>query len=42
MLVLSQGWFARYLVYGGLLLFILLFGVYGYEYAQTAFIYFQF
>ena len=42
MLVLSQGWFVRYLVYGGLLLFILLFGVYGYEYAQTAFIYFQF
>lgn len=40
--VLSQGAPFRYVVYGGLLLMIMLFGIYGYEYAQTAFIYFQF
>jgi D-alanyl-lipoteichoic acid acyltransferase DltB (MBOAT superfamily) len=40
--VLSQGPFFRYCVYGALLAVILFFGVYGYEYAQTAFIYFQF
>ncbi len=41
-LVLSQGAPLRYVVYGGLLLMIMVFGVYGYEYAQNAFIYFQF
>ena len=40
--VLSQGAPFRYVVYGGLLLMIMFFGIYGYEYAQTAFIYFQF
>lgn len=40
--ILSQGPFLRYSVYLGLLILILFFGVYGYEYAQTAFIYFQF
>ena len=41
-LVLSQGAPFRYLVYVGLLAVIVVFGVYGYEYAQTEFIYFQF
>lgn len=41
-MVLQQGAPLRYLVYVGLLVMILFFGVYGYEYAQTAFIYFQF
>lgn len=40
--VLAQGAPLRYVVYGGLLLMIMFFGIYGYEYAQTAFIYFQF
>ena len=40
--VLCQGAPFRYMVYAGLLLLIMLFGVYGYEYTQTAFIYFQF
>lgn len=41
-LILRQQAVFRYLVYGILLLTIMMFGVYGYEYAQTAFIYFQF
>ncbi len=41
-MILQQGAAFRYLVYGGLLLMIMFFGIYGYEYAQTAFIYFQF
>lgn len=41
-LVLSQGAPFRYVVYATLLLMIMFFGIYGYEYAQTAFIYFQF
>lgn len=41
-IVLQQGAPFRYLVYGTLLLMIMFFGIYGYEYAQTAFIYFQF
>lgn len=40
--ILTQGAFFRYLVYATLLIMILFFGIYGYEYAQTAFIYFQF
>lgn len=40
--ILRQGALFRYLVYALLLVTILCFGVYGYEYAQTAFIYFQF
>ncbi len=40
--VLAQGAPFRYIIYGGLLLMIMFFGIYGYEYAQTAFIYFQF
>jgi len=40
--ILAQGAPFRYVVYGGLLLMIMFFGIYGYEYAQTAFIYFQF
>ena len=40
--ILSQGPLFRYVVYGVLLLMIMFFGIYGYEYAQTAFIYFQF
>lgn len=40
--ILRQGALFRYLVYAFLLLTIMCFGVYGYEYAQTAFIYFQF
>lgn len=40
--ILKQGAAFRYLVYAMLLLTIMCFGVYGYEYAQTAFIYFQF
>lgn len=42
LIVLQQGAPMRYLVYTGLLLMIMFFGIYGYEYAQTAFIYFQF
>lgn len=41
-LILKQGAAFRYVIYGVLLLTIMMFGVYGYEYAQTAFIYFQF
>ena len=41
-IIMSQGAPFRYLVYGTLLLMIMFFGIYGYEYAQTAFIYFQF
>lgn len=41
-LVFSQGAWFRYVVYAGLLLGILLFGVYGNLYEQTQFIYFQF
>ncbi len=41
-MILAQGAPFRYLVYGVLLLMIMFFGIYGYEYAQTAFIYFQF
>lgn len=41
-LVLSQGKFLRWLVYLVLLFMIMLFGVYGNEYEQTQFIYFQF
>lgn len=41
-IILRQGAPFRYFVYGGLLLMIMFFGIYGYEYAQTAFIYFQF
>ena len=41
-LILKQGVAFRYMIYGLLLLTIMMFGVYGYEYAQTAFIYFQF
>ena len=41
-MVLQQGAALRYLVYTGLLVMIMFFGIYGYEYAQTAFIYFQF
>lgn len=40
--VFSQGAWFRYVVYAGLLLGILLFGVYGNQYEQTQFIYFQF
>ncbi len=40
--VLKQGAVLRYFVYVGLLLMIMIFGIYGYEYTQTAFIYFQF
>lgn len=40
--VFSQGAWFRYVVYAGLLLGILLFGVYGNLYEQTQFIYFQF
>ncbi|MCR5417503.1 MAG: MBOAT family protein [Lachnospiraceae bacterium] len=38
----AQGKPFRWLVYLGLLFWIILFGVYGHEYTQTAFIYFQF
>ncbi|MBD5543225.1 MAG: MBOAT family protein [Lachnospiraceae bacterium] len=41
-LVFSQGAWLRYVIYGGLLLGILFFGVYGNLYEQTQFIYFQF
>lgn len=41
-LILDQQAVFRYLIYGVLLFTIMAFGVYGYEYAQTAFIYFQF
>ncbi|MBE5882527.1 MAG: MBOAT family protein [Lachnospiraceae bacterium] len=40
--ILTQGAPMRYVVYATLLLMIMFFGIYGYEYAQTAFIYFQF
>lgn len=40
--ILKQGACFRYFIYVLLLLTIMMFGVYGYEYAQTAFIYFQF
>lgn len=40
--VLLQSAPMRYVVYITLLLMIMIFGVYGYEYTQTAFIYFQF
>ncbi len=40
--VFSQGAWLRYVIYGGLLLGILFFGVYGNAYVQTQFIYFQF
>ena len=40
--ILKQGAAFRYLVYAVILMTIMCFGVYGYEYAQTAFIYFQF
>lgn len=40
--VFSQGAWFRYLIYAGLLLGILFFGVYGNTYEQTQFIYFQF
>ncbi|MBO4337417.1 MAG: MBOAT family protein [Lachnospiraceae bacterium] len=41
-LVLSQGKVLRWMVYLGILAMIMIFGVYGNEYAQTQFIYFQF
>ncbi|MBQ8527092.1 MAG: MBOAT family protein [Lachnospiraceae bacterium] len=40
--ILMQGAPLRYMIYLILLFVIMFFGVYGYEYAQTAFIYFQF
>ena len=40
--VFSQGAWLRYVIYAGLLLGILFFGVYGNLYEQTQFIYFQF